>query len=845
MNINQLIQSNSSFVTHRVFAASPSHWLRAALPTILVLALAPFATASDKHSERVSNTNETLFLELQQDIPSVDFVATPVIEEFIDPATNMPYFKVPLTLLQAGQYNVGLDGVLGITMKKPYELWSKAYGDVPSEDAAKNAAAISAIDSWLKKSKAPCIRDPNGGFHLLDRHHRTTAVSILSDPTYMENGGRDYPARFTGAFGFPVIDPPQLWNHATHGFPNYTYCILLKDYLGSGKSMQQFWQEMENGEDYGYGQMHYVWLSNLGVPQNPLVTPPPFLAPFGKSTISDRPTGLTDDIMREFGANLKYPEAVLDPACGTTYAGAPGYESLEGLYKNANDPFNPIPNWLTDPKEEEKLTEVVFDYQEFYWGNYLRDNVFLIGSEDRGGNPLAPHKFENSECGKKQLLQYALTNLCHVPGAARLPGFFQLPCAGDLNKDGVIDMVDFSLCLLAWGNCDFGQPCDADLDYDGMVSASDCSLILMEYGTGCSPTKCDCVIIDNDFDIDDMMAIPLVIGNKFVASIIQSEGYTMPQQAAAAIEQLINQLPDQPNQRKIPIIVGAKQGANGRQDLSSWPWLPYFRTMMNLSNGLLSTAPEPAPVGRYYPEQVAVSVANCSKVSVLIIGTYSSFINYYPHIRSKIDKVVVMGQQIGDDSTTVGRESFNCRYDLDACEKAMVQLDELKQDDVPGMQGVKVPVVFVDIPRISGCNTASPSSDCYTPSYEMVAGAAGSTGLAESGLPLRLKQALMNNINCAAFYTEPLTIGNPCSSLSSWVPADVFTGPGGEMLLWDQTASLCLLHPELFALYSPPDYLGVKKHYEPILVEGSHALTIQRLRRLWTEDTNRAVTFYP
>ena len=835
MGVHSSTRTNILFLTHCAFATRTSQLMRAALPAILFLTLAPIAAASNNHAGKtpVSKTNETLFLELQQDIPSVDFVATPVIEEFVDPISNLSYFKVPLTLLQAGQYNVGLDGVLGITMKKPYQLWSTAYGGVPSEDAAKNAAAISAIDTWLKDSKAPCIRDPNGGFHLLDRHHRTTAVSILSDPTYMENGGRDYEARFTGKFKTPVIDPPQLWNHATHGFPNYTYCILLKDYLGSGKSMQQFWYEMENGEDYGYGQMRYVWSFNLGVRQDPSITPPPMLAPFGKSTISDRPTGLTDDIMREFGANLQFPNKP-DPVCGTTYTGAKGYESLEGLIQDDDDEFNPFDQ-----------TPVVFNFQEFYWANYLRDNVFLIGSEARGGNPLAPHQFENSACGKKQLLEFALTNLCHVPGAARLPGFFQLPCAGDLNKDGVIDMLDFSLCLLAWGNCDSGQPCEADLDYDGMVSGSDCSLILIEYGTGCSPTKCDCVIIDNDFDIDDMMAIPLVIGNKYVASIIQSEGYTMPQQAAAAIDQLINQLPDQPNQRKIPIIVGAKQGANGRQDLSSWPWLPYFRTMMNLSNGLLSTPPEPAPVGRYYPEQVAVSVANCSKVSVLIIGTYSSFINYYPHISSKIDKVVIMGQEIGDDSTTEGRESFNCRYDLEACQKAMVQLDELKLNDVPGTQGVKVPVVFVDIPRISGCNTASPSSDCYTPSYEMVAGDSGSTGLTESGLPLRLKQALINNINCAAFYTEPLTIGNPCSSLSSWVPADVFTGPGGEMLLWDQTASLCLLHPELFALYSPPDYLGTKKHYEPILVEGSHALTIQRLRRLWTEDTNRAVTFYP
>jgi len=35
-----------------------------------------------------------------------------------------------------------------------------------------------------------------------------------------------------------------------------------------------------------------------------------------------------------------------------------------------------------------------------------------------------------------------------------------------------------------------------------------------------------CVLIDTDFDIDDMMAIPLVIGHKHVAAIVTSEGYT-------------------------------------------------------------------------------------------------------------------------------------------------------------------------------------------------------------------------------------------------------------------------------------------------------------------------------
>ena len=348
---------------------------------------------------------------------------------------------------------------------------------------------------------------------------------------------------------------------------------------------------------------------------------------------------------------------------------------------------------------------------------------------------------------------------------------------------------------------------------------------------GAATPRAACVIIDNDYDIDDMMAIPLVIGNRYVASIIQSEGYTLPADGASALEQLVNNLPDQPNQRKIPIIVGGYQA--GTKDLTPWPWLPFFRSMMNLSNGLLDTVPAPAQANPVYAQQVADSVANCANVSVLVIGTYTSFINYSPLIRGKIDKVIIMGQALGDDSAAPGRESFNCRYDLPACKTAMTQLIGLNK-------------YFVDIPRIDYCYTGTPSADCYSPSHKMVAGTAGSGGIGGGGLPSRLKQALMNDINCASLYTKPDKFGLPCTSQSTWVPADVFTGPGGEMLLWDQTAALFLLHPEYFSLYYPPDNPAIGgKHYQPNLVAGSHALTIQRLRQLWTDDTNRAISFYP
>lgn len=354
--------------------------------------------------------------------------------------------------------------------------------------------------------------------------------------------------------------------------------------------------------------------------------------------------------------------------------------------------------------------------------------------------------------------------------------------------------------------------------------------ILTACGSGnTSPQQNSCVIIDNDYDIDDMMAIPLVIGNKHVAAIIQSEGYTLPESSAPAINQLVNNLPDQPNQRKIPIIVGGSQ--TQPPDLNQWPWLQFFRSMMNLSNGLLTSLPT-SIASSSYPNQVADAVMSCKSVSVLIIGTYTSFINYSPLIKNKIDKVVIMGEKIGDDSRTPAKDSFNCRYDLPACQQAMGQLESLN-------------TFFVDIPRFDDCHdTASPPSHCYNPTYQMVAGNNGTGGLIDTGLPGRLKQALMNNIQCASFYTTPDTIGNPCSSLSTWVPADVYTGPGGEMLLWDETAALFLLHPELFSLYYPTDpNIQGGLHYEPTLVNESYGQTIQMLRSVWTQDANQANNF--
>ena len=312
-----------------------------------------------------------------------------------------------------------------------------------------------------------------------------------------------------------------------------------------------------------------------------------------------------------------------------------------------------------------------------------------------------------------------------------------------------------------------------------------------------------CVLIDTDYDIDDLMAIPLVIGNAHVAAVITSEGYTMPQESSANLQALFAQA----GNVNIPVITGA---SSNRTDFSEWPWLAFFRSAMNVSNGLFGTQPTPNS-SQNYTQQVTNVLSQCQNVSVLIIGTYTSFINYSPAIQSKIDKVVIMGKNV-DDPTAIRPDgtvnySFNCEYDMPACLTAMGQLKNLN-------------TVFVDIPK----NT----TPLYEPSTAMV------NALVTNGLPGVLKNALYNSYNCSSFYTAdmPIISGTPCTSESTWVPADVAAGPGGHMYLWDETAALYLINPSAF---SP-----VGGHVEPTVINGSYQETLNNLQALWTQDTNNA-----
>jgi inosine-uridine nucleoside N-ribohydrolase len=284
------------------------------------------------------------------------------------------------------------------------------------------------------------------------------------------------------------------------------------------------------------------------------------------------------------------------------------------------------------------------------------------------------------------------------------------------------------------------------------------------------PTE-TCVLIDTDFDLDDMMAIPVVMGSSNVKAIVNSEGYTLAPEGASALSRFVAE----PSKPLPAIIVGASYP--GTRDIKKWAWLPDGRESMHNVNGLLIKPLTPKTKStRNYTVEVTKAMATCKSISVLVIGTFTSFVEYSPVIRDRINSVVMQGRPYLSDKYKNPKLSFNCEYDIDSCQKAFEQLKGLNP-------------VWVDVPR----ETVPP----YSPTLDMV------SRLDNDGLPGTLKAALMANQKL-------------------WVLD--FLSQGNHSFLWDQLAALYILHPSAFHL--------VDGHMEPNCPPSE-------IQRLWTEAVNK------
>ena len=305
------------------------------------------------------------------------------------------------------------------------------------------------------------------------------------------------------------------------------------------------------------------------------------------------------------------------------------------------------------------------------------------------------------------------------------------------------------------------------------------------------PSASSCVLIDTDFDIDDMMTIPTVIGARHVAAVVATEGYTVPALGAPAVEHLI----DHPGQRAIPVIVGAateRPEADIAATFGDYV-LDYRALMSRVNNALPAALPPAAPDDEV--RRVSEAVAGCTRVDVLILGPFSSFAGYSPAIRPKIGRVVITGRPPAGDAELEAGESFNCVYDRASCEQVFDR-------QLPGLDHA-----FVDVPR-TDCDTTPNKPGCqgrvYGPTLAMV------RQLAPTGLPGSLRQILLDD--------------SATWALDTWERS----GYGGRTMFWDQSTALALLDPALFR--------PVGAHLETVL-------SPQEFQRAWVEYTNLSVSY--
>jgi inosine-uridine nucleoside N-ribohydrolase len=237
-----------------------------------------------------------------------------------------------------------------------------------------------------------------------------------------------------------------------------------------------------------------------------------------------------------------------------------------------------------------------------------------------------------------------------------------------------------------------------------------------------------CLVVDTDVAIDDFRAFAALFPHRELRAVVVTEGIASVPRGSTAIALFLAS-----GQSLAPVIPGLATTAPPAYD-----WLPAARAAAERINGFLVESVPFAASPNELKLALLAALRGCPGIDVLVLGPWSSFVQYAPMLRSLIRRVVASGRPVAENNP----DNFNCVYDQTACDKADKFLRMIPN------------AVWVDLPA---------DGASYPPTQEMV------NQLAGVGMPGVLR---------AALNADP----------SQWLGTR----------LWDDTAVLYVLDPEHF-----------------------------------------------
>lgn len=218
-------------------------------------------------------------------------------------------------------------------------------------------------------------------------------------------------------------------------------------------------------------------------------------------------------------------------------------------------------------------------------------------------------------------------------------------------------------------------------------------------------SRASCLLVDTDGGLDDFRALSVLSPARRIDAVVVTEGISAVARGRTAVEMLLST-----GFSKAPVIAG-----EAAADPPDYDWLPEARLGAERLNGFTAQAISAGAPRVLTRRAVAKALRGCRRVDVLLLGPWSSFVRYAPHLRRRIGRVVISGLPLPE----VGPDNFNCVYDRPACERGY------------GMRGILRSAVWVDLPPDS---SALPT---YAPTLEMI------ERLDETAMPGLLRASLL------------------------------------------------------------------------------------------------------